>query len=385
MKPTALLALEDGTVLSGYSCGAEGETSGEMVFNTSLTGYQEVLTDPSYKGQLVVMTYPMIGNYGMTADDNESRAPFLEGFIVRELCRYPSNWESVESVGNYLRTNGIVAIEGVDTRLITRRLREKGSLRAILSTSDLNPKSLLRRVKDVPSMVGQDLASGVTCDTPYDWKEPLRDAHAIGKLRLSRPPHVVVIDFGAKYSIMRCLSSLGCRVTVVPAQTRSADIEALRPDGIMLSNGPGDPEPVQYAIETIKHLLDARIPLFGICLGHQLLALALGGKTYKLKFGHHGANHPVKDLETGKIEITTQNHGFCVDSDSLPKDVRTTHINLNDGTSEGLAHSKLPVFSVQHHPEAAAGPHDARYLFNRFGRLIKKNMETPKQRRSQHA
>ncbi len=384
MKPTALLALEDGTVLPGLSCGASGEASGEMIFNTSLTGYQEVLTDPSYKGQLVVMTYPMIGNYGITAGDNESRGPFLEGFIVREMCRYPSNWESIESVGSYLKTHGIVAIEGVDTRLLTRRLRDKGALRAILSTTDLNAGRLRRRVRDVPSMIGRDLASTVTCGATYEWREPLREG-GLESVSFPRRPHVVLMDFGAKYGIPRCLTSLGCKVTIVPARTGAAEIAALNPDGIMLSNGPGDPEPVTYAVETIKRLLDTRVPLFGICLGHQLLALALGGKTYKLKFGHHGANHPVKDMVTGRIEITTQNHGFCVDIDSLPREVKTTHVNLNDGTSEGLAHSRLPVFSVQHHPEAAAGPHDARYLFRRFGKLILKHMKTAKSRRSQHA
>jgi carbamoyl-phosphate synthase small subunit len=372
---TALLALEDGSVWRGHSCGAPGEARGEIVFNTAMTGYQEVLTDPSYKGQLVTMTYPLIGNYGITARDHESRKPFLEGFIVRELCRYPSNWESIESAGQFLQRQGVVAIEGVDTRAITRRVRDKGALRAILSTTDLDAKSLLRRVKEIPSMVGRDLASEVTCETSYCWNGEADAPAPEWPLKFTRAPHVVLMDFGAKHNIMRCLTSMGCRVTVVPARTTSKEIVDLRPDGIMLSNGPGDPEPVDYAIETIKRLIKTHIPLFGICLGHQLLALALGAKTFKLKFGHHGANHPVKDLSTGKIEITAQNHGFCVDRDSLPGKVRATHINLNDKTCEGLEHTKLPVFSVQHHPEAAGGPHDARYLFTRFGNLIQTHME----------
>lgn len=370
MKTPALLVLEDGSVWRGRSCGAPGEAQGELVFNTSMMGYQEVLTDPSYKGQLVTMTYPLIGNYGITAGDNESRKTFLEAFIVRELCRYPSNWESIETAGQFLQRHGVKAIEGVDTRAITLRVREKGALRAILSTTDLDPKSLLRRVKAVPAMVGLDLAQEVTCESAYEYSEALSQTPAGWPMEFPRKPHVVVMDFGAKFGIMRSLNSLGCHVTVVPANADSAQITALRPDGVMLSNGPGDPEPVTYAIETIKRLIDAKIPIFGICLGHQLLALALGAKTYKLKFGHHGANHPVMDLTTGKVEVTTQNHGFCVDAGSMPKGVAMTHVNLNDQTCEGLAHSELPLFSVQHHPEAAAGPHDARYLFPRFGELM---------------
>ncbi len=362
MKTTALLVLEDGTVLAGQSCGAEGETTGEVVFNTSMTGYQEVLTDPSYKGQLVAMTYPQIGNYGMTADDNESARPHLSGFIVRELCRTPSNWQSVESVDCFLRKHGIPAIEGVDTRALTLRLRDKGALRAVLSTTDLDPKSLLKKARQVPSMAGSDLVRHVTTAEQYHWTE--------GQREHGKPLNVVVYDFGVKYGILRCLAQSGCRVTVVPASTSAEDTLALKPDGVLLSNGPGDPEPVTYAIDSIKRLLDKRVPIFGICLGHQLLGLALGGKTFKLKFGHHGANHPVMDLATKKVEITSQNHGFCVDLNSLPKEVRTTHVNLNDGTSEGLAHAELPAFSVQYHPEAQAGPHDSRYLFGRFRELM---------------
>ena len=362
MKTTAILVLEDGTIFNGQTCGAEGETSGEAVFNTSMTGYQEVLTDPSYRGQLVTMTYPQIGNYGITKGDNESHKPFLSGFIVRELCRKPSNWESVESVDFFLQKHGIVAIEGIDTRALTLRLREKGALRGVISTTDLDPKRLLAKAKAVPSLVNVDLVRTVTCVQKYSWAE--------GFVERGKPLHVVVYDFGVKFGILRCLAELGCKVTVVPAQTTAEETIALKPDGILLSNGPGDPEPVAYAVEAIRRLLDAQIPMFGICLGHQLLCLALGGKTFKLKFGHHGANHPVMDLDTKKVEITAQNHGFCVDLASLPKEVRTTHVNLNDKTSEGMAHSQLPVFSVQYHPEASAGPHDSRYLFGRFKELM---------------
>ncbi|MDE2291569.1 MAG: glutamine-hydrolyzing carbamoyl-phosphate synthase small subunit [Elusimicrobia bacterium] len=370
----ALLVLEDGTVFSGRSCGAPGERFGELVFNTALTGYQEVVTDPSYCGQMVVMTYPMIGNYGMTAADHESRRPFLEGFVVREMCRRPSNWEAVESLPAFLERTGVPAIEGVDTRALTRRLREKGAMRAGLSSVDLDPKSLLRKVRGSPRMAGLDLASRVTCAELHDWDEPLQEPAAGWPLAFPLAPRVVVMDFGVKYGILRSLKSLGCRVTVVPASTPAAEVLRLRPDGVLLSNGPGDPEPLKGPIDAVRRILDARVPLFGICLGHQLLGLALGGRTFKLKFGHHGSNHPVQDVATGRVAITSQNHGFCVDIRSLPKAVRTTHVNLNDGTSEGLAHAELPVFSVQYHPEAAAGPHDARGLFARFGDLMLQRM-----------
>lgn len=377
MRNPAYLVLEDGTVCRGWSCGAQGEAGGELVFNTSLTGYQEVITDPSYKGQLVMMTYPQIGNYGITAEDHESRKPFLEALVVKELCKHPSNWQAVESVESFLTKHGIPAIEGVDTRALTLRLRERGSLRSIVSTTDLDPDRLLKKVRQLPSMAGQDLAQKVTCEQRYPWDEKLPSGicavpgwPASGGEKL----HVVVMDFGVKYGILRCLASMDVKVTVVPAATAADEIIGLKPAGILLSNGPGDPEPVTYAVETIKRLLERRVPIFGICLGHQLLGLALGGRTFKLKFGHHGANHPVKDLTTQKVEITTQNHGFCVDVDSLPKEVRTTHINLNDRTSEGLAHSQLPAFSVQYHPESAAGPHDSRYLFARFGDMMLENL-----------
>jgi len=368
----AALALEDGTFFSGTSFGAEGERAGELIFNTSMTGYQEVLTDPSYKGQIVVMTYPQIGNYGITAEDMESRKPFLEAFVVREASKTFSNHKAVESLQAFLARTGVVGIEGVDTRALTKRIRDKGAMRAVVSTHDLDRNSLVRKSRAVPRMVGQDLAKEVSCEAPYEWKEDSQpSSHPANRASL----RVVVIDFGVKYSILRCLAAAGCDITVVPARTPAQDILRLSPDGVVLSNGPGDPEPVSYAIATAKRLMETEIPIFGICLGHQILGLALGGRTYKLKFGHHGANHPVKELATGKIEITTQNHGFCVDMHSLPKEVTTTHINLNDHTSEGMRHLQLPVFSVQYHPEAGAGPHDSRYLFNRFVKLMKQQKE----------
>ena len=358
----AALALEDGTFFLGHSFGAEGERSGELVFNTSMTGYQEVLTDPSYKGQLVMMTYPQIGNYGITPVDMESRHPFLEGFVVREASKTYSNFAATESLQAFLARHGVPGIEGVDTRALTRRLRDKGAMRSVLSTQDLDRRSLVAKARSIPKMVGLDLAKVVSVEKPYDWKG--------GPNLTASSRHVVVVDFGVKYSILRCLAEAGCRVSVVPAQTEADAILRLDPDGVVLSNGPGDPEPVTYGIETAKRLLDARVPLFGICLGHQILGLAFGGRTYKLKFGHHGANHPVKELSTGKIEVTAQNHGFCVDMESLPRAIRSTHLNLNDGTCEGMEHSELPAFSVQYHPEAGAGPHDSRYLFKRFTDLM---------------
>ena len=376
-----MLALEDGTIMKGWSCGASGEAAGEAVFNTSMTGYQEIITDPSYKGQLVTMTYPQIGNYGVAAADNESRKPFLEALIVRELCKTPSNWQAVESLDAYLKKHGIAAIEGIDTRALTKRIREKGALRAVLSTIDHNPASLIQKARKLKSMSGQDLAQVVTCDESYAWDEKMPSGiYAVPAPAAGWPPpkplHVVVMDFGVKYGTLRCLASLGMKVTVVPAKCTGKQILDLKPEGVLISNGPGDPEPVTYGVDAIRRLLDARIPLFGICLGHQLLGLALGGKTYKLKFGHHGCNHPVKDLATEKIEITTQNHGFCVDLASLPREVKTTHINLNDQTSEGMMHTQLPAFSVQYHPESSGGPHDSRYLFTRFAEMMLKKVET---------
>jgi carbamoyl-phosphate synthase small subunit len=320
-----------------------------------MTGYQEILTDPSYRGQIVVMTYPLIGNYGINAEDIESAKIHAEGFVVKEYQPFPSNWRSAASLADYLESENIVAVEGIDTRALTRRLRLFGAMKGVISTEDLNPESLTVKAKASPGLVGRDLVREVTCQDVHDGPVAKKDGF-----------HVVVLDFGMKFNIARCLAERNCRVTVVPAHTTTAEIRAIQPDGILLSNGPGDPEPVTYAVKTIRALLED-FPIFGICLGQQLLGLALGGKTYKLKFGHRGANHPVKNLLTGKVEITTQNHGFCVDMDSIrDPEVEITHINLNDQTLEGLQHRRLPVFSVQYHPEAAAGPHDAAYLFDEF-------------------
>ncbi|MFH1338501.1 MAG: glutamine-hydrolyzing carbamoyl-phosphate synthase small subunit [Candidatus Omnitrophota bacterium] len=349
----AILALEDGTIFKGTSFGAEGECSGEVIFNTSMTGYVEILTDPSYEGQIVTMTYPLIGNYGITAGDSESARPCLEGFVIRERSQITSSWRAESTLAEFLKINKIVGIEGIDTRELTLHIREAGAMKAVLSTVSDNQESLVRKARESPGLVGRDLVKDVSSPRPFYWTDK-------GKYK------VVVIDCGAKYNILRELADLDCKVYVMPADSLPQEIIAQKPDGILLSNGPGDPAPVGYVIATVKKLL-GRIPIFGICLGHQILGLALGGRTYKLKFGHHGANHPVKDLRTGSIMITVQNHGFCVDVDSLPqKEIEITHINLNDSTLEGMRHKKLPVFSVQFHPEAAAGPHDARYLFAEF-------------------
>lgn len=355
----AILALEDGLVFEGESFGAEGERAGEVVFNTSIQGYQEILTDPSYKGQIVTMTYPLIGNYGINHEDIESLRPFVEGFVVRENSRLVSNFRAEESLSNYLNRYGIVGIEGIDTRALTLHLRNYGAKNGIISTADLNPKSLIEKAKSAPHMVGLDLAKDVTCKEPYEW------ASEGNKL-------VVVMDFGVKFNILRKLAQEGCKVKVVPAFTKAEDILGMKPDGVLLSNGPGDPDAVKYAIAEIKKLI-GKLPIFGICLGHQLLGLAFGGKTYKLKFGHHGGNQPVMDLKTRKVDITSQNHGFAVDIDSIPdKDVALTHINLNDQTVEGMEHKNLPIFSVQYHPEHSPGPKDAAYLFKRFVEMMEK-------------
>jgi carbamoyl-phosphate synthase small subunit len=360
----AKIAFEDGRIFEGFAFGREGEINGEVVFNTSLSGYQEILTDPSYKGQIVTMTYPLIGNYGINSEDVESKRPFVEGFIIKERSKIASNWRSEEDLDGYLKRNNIMGIEWVDTRAITKHIRLQGALNAVISSDDLDDNSLIKKAKALPGLVGVDMVKEVTCEKPYNWPQStIHDPR-------SRSKKVVVIDCGVKYNILRILDDLGCDVAVVPAKTRAGEILALKPDGIMLSNGPGDPAAVGYVVKTVKGLL-GKVPIFGICLGHQMLGQALGGKTYKLKFGHHGGNQPVKDLKTGKIAITVQNHGFCVDMDTLKKDdIEITHMNLNDGTLEGIRHKKIPAFSVQFHPESSPGPHDAMYLFDDFMRLM---------------
>lgn len=363
----ALLVLEDGLIFQGRSFGALGQACGEVVFNTSMAGYQEIITDPSYRGQIVMMTYPLIGNYGINKEDAESRKPFLEGFVVKEYSKLASNWRKDQDLGSYLKENGILAIEGIDTRKLTLHIREKGAMKAFLSTSDLDEQSLLKKVKAGRSLVGFDLVKDVTTLEKYVYAQAKENKYK-----------VVVLDCGVKYNSLRELVRHKCDVTVVPARTTAQEILNENPDGVLLSNGPGDPAAVDYVIKTVAGLIGC-VPIFGICLGHQMLGLALGGKTYKLKFGHHGANHPVKDLKTGKISITSQNHGFCVDIGTLnKKDIELTHINLNDGTSEGLRHKKLDLFSVQFHPEASPGPHDAEYLFADFIKLMQKSKKQKK-------
>jgi carbamoyl-phosphate synthase small subunit len=365
----ATLALETGRVFVGAAFGAEGETSGEVVFCTALTGYQEILTDPSYQRQIVVMTYPHIGNYGTRKIFDEAARPFAAGFVAKEFSGTASHWGdagSLSTIEAYMKKYGVTGIEGIDTRALTRHLRDVGCKRGVIATGEVPAKSLVEKAKRTADMSGADLVREVSCPAPYEWEgEP--------DLRKTEPKRIVVMDFGVKRSILRSLAERGCRVDIVPAGTSAEEILARSPDGIMLSNGPGDPAAVTYAVDTIRRLVahdekaSKPIPIFGICLGHQLLGLALGGKTYKLKFGHRGANHPVKDLTTGKVEVTTQNHGFAVDIDSMAgKAVELTHVNLNDQTLEGFRHKHLPVFSVQYHPEASPGPHDAHYLFDRF-------------------
>lgn len=352
---SALLALEDGRTFRGRSWAAEGEACGEMVFNTSMTGYQEVLTDPSYAGQIVCMTYPLIGNYGVNQADEESARPWVEGFVVREASRVASNWRLDETLDDYLRRWKIVAIEGIDTRALVRHIRDKGAMRACISTVDLDEASLVEKARNSPPMENRELASVVTTDAPYTFKSE-------GDERF----HVVCYDFGVKRNSLRQLAKLGCRVTVVPAATQAKEVLALKPDGIFLSNGPGDPASMNKEVEQIRELIKTSVPTFGICFGHQLLGRAFGGKTFKLTFGHRGGNQPVKDIDDGRVEITSHNHGFAVSADSLPGDVEVTHINLNDQCVEGMRHRTLPIISVQYHPEAAPGPHDAEHHFRRF-------------------
>jgi len=375
-KRPAVLALADGTVFHGEAFGASAEATGELVFNTSMTGYQEILTDPSYEGQLVAMTYPEIGNVGVNREDVESRKPWVRGFIVREYREAPSSWRAEEPLGDYLARHGIPGIQCIDTRALVRHLRDAGSQEAVLSSVDLDPARLVRKARESPGLVGRDLVAHVTCAEPYTWTQgPWKLGHGytsatdVAAERGKRPLDVVAYDFGIKHNILRNLVGAGCRVRVVPAYTPAAEVLATKPDGVFLSNGPGDPDAVAGAPENVAKLL-GKVPVFGICLGHQILGLALGGRTYKLKFGHHGGNHPVKDLTTGKVEITAQNHGFAVDVDSLKGKGELTHLNLNDRTVEGLAVKGQKTFSVQYHPEASPGPHDARYLFRRFVEMM---------------
>lgn len=375
----AILALADGMVFEGYSFGAEGETSGEIVFNTSMTGYQEILTDPSYKGQIVTMTYTQIGNYGVNPEDVESSRPYVEGFIAKEHFDLPSNWRSRQSLHGYLAEQRIVGIHGIDTRALTRHLRDFGAQPGIISTIDLQAESLVAKAKKLPKMSGLDLAQHVTCKEPYEWEQGDWD---LAKGYTGKPVSrykVVAYDFGIKRNILRLLTSAGCSVTVVPARMPAEEVLAMNPDGVFLSNGPGDPEPVTYAIENIRKILGKK-PVFGICLGQQLLGLALGGRTYKLKFGHHGGNQPIMDLTTRKVEIAAENHGFAVDMETLKDQVVMTHMNLNDKTCEGIQHKVLPAFSVQYHPEASPGPHDSRYLFKRFVDMMEKERSIVRER-----
>lgn len=405
-RVAAALALEDGFVVRGWSCGAHGEAGGEICFNTSMSGYQEVFTDPSYAGQLVTMTSPHIGNYGVNGADMESRGCFARGVIVRDMCTEPSSWRSEEPLPEFLARHGVVGIEGVDTRRIVRHIRERGAMRAVISTSDLDGASLVEKAKAAPGLVGRDLVAEVATRDTFEWGETVPGADLpvdTGVLPASPRFHVVAVDSGIKYNILRCLSEAGCRITVVPAASTASDILAYEPDGVFLANGPGDPSAVGYVYRTLRELL-GRLPVFGICLGHQMLSLAVGAGTYKLKYGHRGGNHPVMNLTNGRVEITSQNHGFCVDFGSIgqldlelsaglthdPADLRAwvgsgvapvvrseefgpvqlTHVNLNDMTVEGIRLLDVPAFSVQYHPEAAPGPHDARYLFGEFMRLM---------------
>src|SRR5262245_53598563 len=370
----AILALEDGTWYRGVAAGAQGETSGEVVFNTSMTGYQEVLTDPSYAGQIVTMTAPQIGNYGVASGDAESQVPRVAGFVMREESPLASNWRAEGTLRDYLVSHHIVAIADIDTRSLTRVLRSAGVMRGVIATGQMDPDELVARARAIPKMEGSDLVRGVTCDSPYAWRDRASATGDADHVEFGLPPprrasrrlRVAAYDFGVKWNILRRLDAYGCDVQVFPADAPASDLLASGPDGIFLSNGPGDPAVLTYAIDNVRQLVNTDRPMFGICLGHQILGLAVGGQTFKLKFGHRGANHPVKELSSGKVEITSQNHGFAVDPGSLPADVRVTHLNLYDGTVEGFCHTTKPIFSVQYHPEASPGPHDADYLFRQF-------------------
>ena len=369
----AILLLEDGTVFEGTSFGATGQKCGEVVFNTSMSGYQEILTDPSYNEQIITMTYPLIGNYGTNKADWESRKIFAAGFIVKENCNYPSNFRNTASLGEYLNANNVIGLEGIDTRALVRHIRTKGAMRGIISSTEFSTTNMRRTLDKYPGLVGRDIVKDVTTEKAYRWEQGVVDVLSGVECAPEKKYKVVAFDYGIKQNILRLLRSHGCDVQVVPASTSARQVLARKPDGVFLSNGPGDPAPVDYAIETVRKLL-GKVPIFGICLGHQILALALGARTYKLKFGHRGANHPVKNLRTGKIEITSQNHGFCVDMDSLKeKEVELTHLNLNDNTNEGLRCKDKPAFSVQYHPEASPGPHDSNYLFEDFIKLMDQN------------
>jgi carbamoyl-phosphate synthase small subunit len=376
----AVLALEDGSWYQGVAAGATGETSGEVVFNTSMTGYQEVLTDPSYAGQIVTMTAPQIGNYGVAAGDAESQSPRVAGFVMREASPLASNWRADGTLRDYLIRHHIVAIADIDTRALTRGLRSAGVMRGVIATGQVDPAELIEKARAIPKMEGADLVRGVTCDTAFEWR---RFAGRVGdadhemfgipaEARATRRLRVAAYDFGVKFNILRRLDAYGCDVHVFPASAPASELMKIEPDGIFLSNGPGDPAALPYAIDNVRELTNSGVPMFGICLGHQILGLAVGGETFKLKFGHRGANHPVKDLQSGKVEITSQNHGFAVKEESLPSDVTVTHMNLNDNTVEGFRHLTKPIFSVQYHPEASPGPHDADYLFRQFIELMEK-------------
>ena len=364
LSKKAILVLEDGRTFRGEAFGAEGECFGEMVFNTSMSGYQEILTDPSYAGQIVAMTYPLIGNYGVNEEDTESRRPWVEGFVVREASKIASNWRSTETLDSYLKRHKVVGIEHLDTRALVRHIRSKGAMRAAISSVDLDEKSLLEKVLNSPEMQNRELASFVTIDESFDY--PAKKEQKF---------HVVAYDFGVKTNSLREFAKFGCKITVVPAETSADEVLAMKPDGIFLSNGPGDPSSMKTVVNEIKKLTESNVPMFGICLGHQILGQVFGGETYKLKFGHRGGNQPIMDLTTRKVEITAHNHGFAVDAKSLPENIEITHVNLNDQTVAGLRHKNLPIFSVQYHPESAPGPHDSEYLFERFIKLMERSSE----------